>query len=250
MSAPAWLTAAPVAHRGFHDAAAGRIENTLSAIGAAADAGFAVEIDVHLSADGAVYVFHDHTLDRLTTGTGSTEGLTLAALQAVPFRATADRIPSLAEVLERIGGRVPLVIEVKSLFDGRHDALTRAVVQSIAGYTGPVAVMSFDPRIVADVRTLAPDVVRGIVADDAKHPEYDRLPPAERAALAALAHRGETDPHFVAYWVKLLPNDVARTVREDWRLPLLTWTVRTPEDRAAAVYADQIIFEGFDPRAG
>lgn len=250
MSAPAWLTAAPVAHRGFHDAAAGRIENTLSAIGAAADAGFAIEIDVHLSADGAVYVFHDHTLDRLTTGTGATEGLTLAALQAVPFRATADRIPSLADVLARIGGRVPLVIEVKSLFDGRHDALTRAVVQGIAGYAGPVAVMSFDPRIVADVRTLAPEVVRGIVADDAKHPEYDRLPPAERAALAALAHRGETDPHFVAYWVKLLPNAVSRTVRAEWGLPLLTWTVRTPEDRIAAAHADQIIFEGFDPREG
>lgn len=250
MKAPDWLTARPVAHRGFHDAGAGRIENTLSAVGAAADAGFAVEIDVHLSADGAVYVFHDHTLDRLTTGIGAADGLTLADLQAVPFRATPDRIPSLGQVLERIAGRVPLVIEVKSLFDGRHGPLTEAVIRDIAGYDGPVAVMSFDPRLVADVRRLAPGVVRGIVADDAEHPEYDRLTPPERTALAALAHRDETDPHFVAYWVKLLPNKVSRMVREDWALPLLTWTVRTPEDRAAARHADQMIFEGFDPREG
>ncbi|WP_181705422.1 glycerophosphodiester phosphodiesterase family protein [Chthonobacter rhizosphaerae] len=244
-----WLTARPVAHRGFHDASAGRLENTLSAIGAAVDAGFAIEIDVHLSADGRVFVFHDDTLDRLTTGTGPVGGMTLDALQAVPFRATPDRIPSLEDVLDRVAGRVPLIVEVKSHFDGRHGPLTDAVARALSAHEGPVAAMSFDPRIVAGLRATAPDLPRGIVADDAEDKEYGALRPEERTALATLAHRDETDPHFVAYWVKLLPNSVSRRVREDWRLPLLTWTVRTSTDRAAAAaHADQMIFEGFDPR--
>ena len=246
-----WLTARPVAHRGLHVAPEGRIENTLSAIGAAADRGFAIEIDVHLSADGRVFAFHDFTLDRLTEGTGPTAGLTLAELQAVPFRATSDRIPSLDEVLETVAERTPLVIEVKSPLRGRQTALVAAIADRLASYRGPVAVMSFDPGIVEDFATLAPDLTRGIVADDAEsEKDYGHLTPAERESLRSLAHLPVSRPQFVAYWVKLLPNAVSRRVREELGLPLLTWTVRTPEDRAAAsANADQMIFEGFDPEA-
>jgi glycerophosphoryl diester phosphodiesterase len=246
-----WLTAQPVAHRGLHDAAAGRIENTLTAITAAAERGFAIEIDVHLAADGRVFVFHDETLDRLTTGTGRTAGLTLAELQAVPFKAAADRIPSLEDVLAAVAGRVPLIVEVKSHFGARQRDLVAAVVAVLAGYAGPVAVMSFDPRMVADFAEISLGLTRGIVADDAADPDdYGALSAAERADLASLAHIGWSKPDFVAYWVKLLPNDLSRRVRDEWRLPLLTWTVRDAADRAsAAAHADQMIFEGFDPNA-
>jgi glycerophosphoryl diester phosphodiesterase len=243
-----WLTARPVAHRGLHDAAAGRLENTLSAIRAAAERGFAVEIDVHLSADAQPFVLHDATLDRLTTGSGDTMGLTLAELQAVPFKATTDRIPSLGDVLEAVAGRVPLLIEVKSRFGDLQVELVEAVAGALTGYQGAVAVMSFDPRIVADFARVAPGLTRGIVADDAADPDdYYGLAAEARAALAALDHLAWSRPHFVAYWVKLLPTEQSRRVR-DLGLPLLTWTVRTPEDRAAAAaHADQMIFEGFDP---
>ncbi|WP_181702760.1 glycerophosphodiester phosphodiesterase family protein [Chthonobacter albigriseus] len=251
MPALDWLTARPIAHRGYHDAAAGRVENTLGAVRAAVARGFAVEIDVHLSADGIVYVFHDDTLDRLTERTGSVTGMTFAELQAVPFKATADRIPSLAEVLEVMAGRTTLVVEVKSHFDGDHKALVRGVADVLKDYAGPVAVMSFDPRIVADFRAEAPDLVRGIVADNAAGPkDYPGLSEEDRRMLADLGHVEWTAPHFVSYWVKLLPNEVARRVREDWKLPMITWTVRTPEDRALTErYADQMTFEGFDPEA-
>ncbi|HUG62778.1 MAG TPA: glycerophosphodiester phosphodiesterase family protein [Methylomirabilota bacterium] len=246
-----WLTARPVAHRGFHDASAGRIENTPTAIAAAADRGFAIEIDVHLSSDGKAFVFHDETLDRLTEGGGDVHARTMADLQAVPFRATSDRIPRLEEVLEIVAGRSTLVIEVKSAFAGLQTDLVEAVADALTGYHGPVAVMSFDPRIVADFARVAPGLTRGIVADDAaeaKH--YGSFDAATRAELANLDHLPWSRPQFIAYWVKLLPNAVSRRVRDVYRLPLLTWTVRTPEDRAAAdAHADQMIFEGFDPAA-
>ncbi len=246
-----WLTARPIAHRGYHDLAAGRVENTLSAVKSAAERNFAIEIDVHLSADGRVYVFHDDRLDRLTTGSGDTAGLTLAELQAIPFKVGQDRIPSLREVLTAVSGHVPLVIEVKSRSDGtRSTALVDAVARELEAYRGPACVMSFDPLIVEDFADRAPELVRGIVADDAEGSDYAALSPEARAELAGLGHRERTRPHFVSYWVKLLPNAVSRKVREDWRLPLITWTIRTDEDRAAAAaYADQITFEGFDPDA-
>ncbi len=250
MSDLSFLTASPVAHRGFHDAAAGRIENTPTAIAAAADRGFSIEIDVHLSADGKVFAFHDHTLDRLTEGAGEVSGKTMAELQATPFRSTSDRIPRLEEVLEIVAGRSTLVIEVKSRFAGLQTQLVEAIADVLTPYRGPVAVMSFDPRIVADFARVAPGLVRGIVADDAaSEADYGHLDPATRRDLATLGHLSWSRPQFVAYWVKLLPNEVSRRVRQDLRLPLLTWTVRTPEDRAAAgAHADQMIFEGFDPR--
>lgn len=250
MNAPTWLTARPVAHRGLHVASAGRIENTLSAIGAAADHGFAIEIDVHLSADGQVFVHHDRSLGRLTLGEGDTGGMTLEALQAVPFKATDDRIPRLADVLALVAGRVPLFVEVKSRFGARQRSLIEAVAAALADYAGPAAVMSFDPRMVEDFGTLIPDRPRGIIADDAADPaDYGDFTAEQRAELASLAHLDRTRPQFVAYWVKLLPNDVGRRVR-DSGLPLLTWTVRSAKDRAAAAaHADQMIFENFDPEA-
>jgi glycerophosphoryl diester phosphodiesterase len=244
----AFLTARPVAHRGFHDGAS-RIENTPTAIAAAVERGFSVEIDVHLSADSKVFVFHDETLDRLTEGTGETAARTLSELQAVPFKAVADRIPRLEEVLEIVAGRTTLVIEVKSRFGPLQADLVEAVADSLTGYRGPVAVMSFDPRIVADFARVAPGLTRGIVADDAADPhDYGGLDAAARADLAGLGHLPWSRPQFVAYWVKLLPNAVSRRVREELKLPLLTWTVRSAEDRAAAAaHADQMIFEGFEP---
>lgn len=249
MTDVSWLTARPVAHRGFHDAGAGRIENTPSAIAAAVERGFAIEIDVHLAADGKVFVMHDFTLDRLTEGRGPAGALTTAELAAIPFRATKDRIPRLEEVLEIVAGRSTLLIEVKSRFTSLQSELVEATADALTGYHGPVAVMSFDPRIVADFARIAPGLTRGIVTDDAAdQTDYGDLDADALAAIASLAHLSWSRPQFVAYWVKLLPSAVSRRVRNDLRLPLLTWTVKTDADRAAAAaHADQMIFEGFDP---
>ena len=246
MAAPAWLTARPVAHRGLHDRDAGRIENTLPAAEAAIMRGFAIECDLQLTADGVPVVFHDDLLDRLTTATGPVAQRSLAELRAIPLRGTDASIPTLAELLATIDGRVPLLAEFKSRFDGDR-RLEEVAALALAAYRGPLAVMSFDPDSVRALKALLPGVPHGLVADSYTDPEWDFIPPLRRLALRHLAAVPALAPDFIAYAVHDLPAAAPLALR-DAGMPLLTWTVRTEADRAtAARYADQIIFEDCDP---
>jgi glycerophosphoryl diester phosphodiesterase len=249
MAAPAWLTARPIAHRGYHDAAAGRIENTLPAAEAAIAKNFAVECDLQLTADGAAVVFHDDTLDRLMRATGAVDRKTLGEIRAARFRDSDATVPTLDELLDLVDGRVPLVIEFKSKRTGDR-RLETAVAPMLAGYDGPVAVMSFDPASVAALRRLVPDLPRGLTADRYAAEDWPELTPAVRFRSRYLLDAPMAMPHFIAYDVKALPASIPLALRHFFGLPLLTWTVRTAEDRATArEWADQIIFEGFDPDA-
>ncbi|MGE4252058.1 MAG: glycerophosphodiester phosphodiesterase family protein, partial [Parvibaculaceae bacterium] len=183
----AWLTARPIAHRGFHDATRGIIENTASAFAAAIAADYAIECDLQLSRDGEALVFHDETLDRLMTGEGLVAGHSADELKAMAFRGGADRIQTLGELLGQVQGRTPLVIELKSPWNG-NEALVRRTIAVVSGYHGPFALMSFDPKVIALIREIAPDISRGVVADQATHSDYDILPAAERLRLRDLAH--------------------------------------------------------------
>src|SRR3954469_4183069 len=243
-----WLVARPVAHRGLHDSAAGVIENTPSAFAAALAGNYAIECDLQLSADGEAMVFHDDTLERLTQGSGRVDALAASALKQVSFRATSDHMITLGELCELVAGRVTLVIEVKSRFDGDRRLIRRSA-EVLASYRGPVALMSFDPGPMATLRALAPKLTRGIVAERRyNHHEWDHLSVRAKRALSYFSHALQTRPQFVAYSVKDLPSALPTAARRVLKLPLLTWTVRTPEDRErAACYADQIIFEGFRP---
>jgi len=224
-----WLTARPIAHRGLHDAASGVIENTATAFDAALAGGYGIETDLQISADGEAMVHHDDALGRLTEGSARLAALSAPELKAVSFKATRDRILTLGELCERVGGCTPLVIELKSHDDGDL-RLARRTAEVLAGYLGPVAVMSFDPALVEAIRKMAPDLPRGIVAD--------------HGALHFIRAR----PQFIAYGVKKLPAVAPFIARKLFGLPLLTWTVRTAEDRrCAARWADQMIFEGFRP---
>lgn len=244
-----WLVSRPIAHRGLHHAAAGIVENSLAAARAAIARGFAIECDVQLSADGEAVVFHDFTLDRLTDSVGPVAGQTAAELGTIGLKRTAETIPTLDAFLDLVGGTVPLVIEIKSRFDGdlRLTERTAAVVAARAGQ--PIALKSFDPDIVAALRTRAPAVPRGIVAMSAyEYGDYSRLDASRKHALANLLHFGETRPDFVSWKVADLPCAAPYLCREALGLPLMTWTVRTDDDRArAARHADQMVFEGFVP---
>jgi glycerophosphoryl diester phosphodiesterase len=246
--APAWLTAQPVAHRGLHNRTNGIIENTPSAFTAAIAGGFAIETDVQLSADGEAMVFHDDTLDRLTETSADIRTLTAAEISEIRFKETADRIITLGDLCDLAGGRVPLVIEVKSRFDGDRKLVTR-IAQVLAGYPGPAALMSFDPDQVLAIRELAPNIPRGIVAERYyREEEWRALPPGKVSGMLHLRHAFQTRPHFVAYWINELPAPAPWIARNIFGCALLTWTVRTPEQRArAAREADQMIFEGFVP---
>lgn len=246
--APAWLTAQPVAHRGLHDRSRGIIENTPSAFSAAIAGHFAIETDLQLSADGEAMVFHDDRLDRLTENNADIRTLTAAELKQVRFKDTVDHMLTLGELCDLAAGRVPLVLEVKSRFDGDRRLVSR-IAEVLSSYRGPAALMSFDPDQVLAVRELAPDIPRGIVAERYyREEEWRALPPAKVHGMLQLRHAFHTQPHFVAYWINELPAPAPWIARNIFGCALLTWTVRTAEQRArAAREADQMIFESFIP---
>jgi glycerophosphoryl diester phosphodiesterase len=243
-----WLIARPVAHRGLHDARAGVIENMPSAFTAAIEGGYAIETDVQISADGEAMVHHDFALGRLTLGSRQLAAMSAAGLKDVPFTATAEHMLTLAELCELVAGRVPLLVEIKSRFDGDR-RLTARAAQVLATYSGPVAVQSFDPEVLAALREIAPGLPRGIVAErDYQDNEWRALTPEQKRSFAFLLHGFRTRPHFVAYSVKDLPFPGPFVARRLFGLPLLAWTVRDDAARKRAQrFADQMIFEGFRP---
>jgi glycerophosphoryl diester phosphodiesterase len=243
-----WLTARPVAHRGLHDISRGVVENMPAAAEAAIAGNFAIECDIQLTADGEAMVHHDDELGRLTEGSGALLQKTAAELKAAPFKATEEKMMTLAEFCRLIAGRVPLVIEVKSHFDGDR-RLVRRMAETLSSYSGPAVGMSFDPDQIVALRELIPDRPHGVVAERRyTAEEWPAASPAQRSDMTHLRHFFRTRPDFVAYWVNELPSPAPWIARHVFGCPLLTWTVRTAEQRArAARHADQMIFEGFRP---
>ena len=226
------LIARPFAHRGLHGG--GRVENSRTAFEAAIAAGFGIELDVQASADGEAMVFHDYELDRLTGSSGRVAEISAEALAKIRLKGTGEPVPTLAEVLALIGGRTPLLIELKS--PGRRvDGLSGAVRRALLGYDGPVAVMSFNPEIGRWFAREAPELLRGLVVTEAGRRWRGRL--KRRFAL------WRSSPDFLAYDIRDLPSRFAGAQRARG-LKVMTWTCRSEEERSrAALHADQIIFE-------
>jgi glycerophosphoryl diester phosphodiesterase len=250
MRAPDWLTARPVAHRGLHDSDRGIIENMPAAAAAAVARNFAIECDIQLTADGEAMVHHDDALGRLTEGSGALLGKTSAELKRVTFKDTPEKMMSLGDLCTLVAGRVPLLIEVKSHFDGDRKLVAR-MAEVLASYDGPAVGMSFDPDQVLALRELLPSRPRGVVSErEYTEADWPEATPAQRRGMLHLRHAFRTRPHFVAWSVDELPAAAPWIARNIFGCPLLTWTVSTPEQRAvAARHADQMIFEGFSPES-
>jgi glycerophosphoryl diester phosphodiesterase len=227
------LIARPFAHRGLHGG--GRIENSRAAFEAALASGQGIELDVQASREGDAIVFHDYRLDRLTDADGEVARLSTGELTRVKLRGVDETIPGLPEILALIAGRGPLLIEVKAP-DRKVVPLCRSVENALEGYRGMVGVMSFNPDVARWFSRHAPHILRGlVVTEDDKHGIRGRL---ERGFALWRA-----SPHFLAYDVRDLPSRFAAHARRRG-IPVLTWTVRTPEGRARAErHADQIIHE-------
>jgi len=246
-----WLKR-PIAHRGLHDTSgadgARVVENSASAVAAAMGKGYAVEVDLQCASGHMPVVFHEATLDRLTEETGPVSAHKVSALRTMALRGSDDHILSLPDLLALVNGFVPIVLEVKSTWtgDGQFEA---HVARTLATYSGPVAVMSFDPQSVAAFRRVAPDLPRGLIAgrfDDMEH--WSELTAPQRFAMRHLLTSTFARPNFIAYNIGALPALAPLIARTVFGLPLLTWTVRTKADRERALrYADAMIFEGIEP---
>lgn len=235
-----WFARRPIAHRGLHDAS--RPENTLPAFEAAAEAGYAIELDVHLTADGQVVVFHDETLDRLTTERGPVAARSMAQLEGLRVGDSDAAIPSLKQVLDLINRRVPLLVETKN--EGKAGPLESAVADVLAEYRGQVAVQSFNPMALLWFRRFAPKLTRGLLSSDFDGVELARYKKflLRRLLLAPLGA-----PAFVGYDIECLPYWAPALVRR-LGIPVLAWTVRSQTELARARRAaDNIIFEDIRP---
>lgn len=226
------LIARPFAHRGLHGQ--GRIENSRAAFQAAIEARHGIELDVQITGDGQAVVFHDEWLHRLSEDEGMVRGRSVAELGRIRLRDSHETIPSLPEILALIAGQAPLLIEVKAP-NRDAGALCRAVSDALAGYIGPVAVMSFNPEVGRWFARYDSVRLRGLVVTENKKPWRGGL--KRRLSL----WRSKTD--FLAYDIRDLPSRFAESARRKG-LKVTTWTVRNLAERArAAEHADQIIYE-------
>ncbi|MEZ5852820.1 MAG: glycerophosphodiester phosphodiesterase family protein [Hyphomicrobiaceae bacterium] len=236
----------PIAHRGLHDARRGVIENTEPAFAAAIAKDYGIECDLRPAADGTPMVFHDLQLGRLVECPGRISDHGPAHLKTLTYRLAKTPILSFAELLELVGGKVPLLVEIKSDWTAADPAFLKAIAKHAKKYKGPLALMSFDPGVMAEMKALAPKLPRGIVSGLYKGEGWwlDRLDPERAYRLSHLIESGPVAPHFFAYHVKALPTPVTRFLREGLGMPLFTWTVRTDADlQIAAQWADAPIFE-------
>jgi glycerophosphoryl diester phosphodiesterase len=239
-----WLVKRPIAHRGLHDLKNACVENTSSAFARAIDHDYAIECDLQLTADGEAVVFHDETLDRVMQHEGWVRDYSVQQLKRLDFKNCSDRIQTLSELLEQVDGRVTLVIELKSHFDGDVRLALRAL-EVLVAYKGPYCLMSFDPDLIAALAAHAPDEVRGITADSTEDPYYDFLSPEKRLSLREFHHWEKTQPHFVSYCFTDLPFQSVADIRSSGR-PVISWTIRSAADELAARrFSDQITFEGY-----
>ncbi|MFV0368628.1 MAG: glycerophosphodiester phosphodiesterase family protein [Hyphomicrobiaceae bacterium] len=244
----------PIAHRGLHGApGGGAVENTMAAFVAARDKGYGIECDLRPGFGGLPLVFHDEDLARLISADGPVAKLKAEDLASFAFRNAPDqRIPTFAELLALIDSTVPLLVEIKSEWTPPDHAFLSQISQLANAYTGPIALMSFDPDLMSVLREMSPQIPRGIVSGnylslDRGAPWWRNVLSPERAErLTHLLDSGPAEPSFFAYDVKSLPTPVTRYVRAVERKPIFTWTVRDDADRAnAAHFADAPIFEGF-----
>ena len=243
---PAFLKT-PIAHRALHDASKGVYENCRSAIIAAIEHGYAIEIDLQLSADGRAMVFHDDTLDRLTDKHGDVSDYTAAELTQIKVGSGQDVIEPLEDILRLVDGRVPLLIELKdqsrqlSQTDGR---LEQATIDALSLYEGAVAVMSFNPHMIATMAKLSPDLPLGLTTGSFMDPTWGI--DAERIEhLSQIADFDPTRYSFVSHFALELAAPCIQMLK-DQGTAIFTWTIRSPEAEAVARQTvDNITFEGY-----
>ncbi|WP_028748158.1 glycerophosphodiester phosphodiesterase [Rhizobium mesoamericanum] len=236
MTSAEWLKEQPVAHRGFHDLNKAVWENTLSAFSRAVDAGFAIECDLHYASDGVPVVFHDENLERLCNLKGDVRERTSRELGLISVGGTADKIPTLRQLLDLVKGQVPLVIELKGR-EADDEGFAEAVLDVLEGYEGKVALMSFDHWLLRDLKALNAPYPLGLTAGGNKPQEFEVHGKAMDLGL-----------DFISYFFADLPNPFITAQREKG-IVVITWTVRDEKGRKHTFEnADQMTFEGFDPR--
>lgn len=231
----------PVAHRGLWSPD-GPPENSLGAFQAACTAGYGIELDVQLSADGEAMVFHDEDLERMTGAKGGVGDRTAAELAELRLAGSDEPIPTLLETLAMVGRRAMVHVELKTPYGGV-GPLEQRVHEILIDHNGPVCVIGFNPYSHAWFAERFPGVLRGLDSYSYKHAPH--MTDAQRKSYADLEHVAIARPHFLALGLDMLPSPKAAAFRAQG-MPVVAWTVRRPDQwEAVKDSCDNLIFEGF-----
>jgi len=232
-----------IAHRGLWTPG-GAPENSLEAFQLACQHDYGIELDVQLSADGEAMVFHDLTLDRLTTHQGRMSDHHTADLQRMAISGTDETIPTLAEALAVIGHQALVLIELKTPY-GDVGPLEKRVSEVLIDHNGPTAVIGFNPYSHAWFAQHHPQILRGL--DSYSYRDNETMAREQRKAYAALEHIGMAKPAFLALGLDIIAKEPAAKARAKG-MPVIGWTAKSQAEwDANAAYADNMIFEGFAP---
>lgn len=238
----------PLAHRALHDVTDGRPENSRAAIRAAIDHGYGIEIDLQLSSDGVAMCFHDYQLDRLADAKGPIRQRTAAELAEIPLKGGDEGIPTFADVLALVDGQVPLLVEIKDqdgIMGPNVGPLEEAAAKDTAGYTGPLAFMSFNPHSVAKMAEFAPNVPRGITTDGYSTEDWPLLNAVLRDELRAIPDYDRVGASFISHQASDLNRDRVVELKSAGA-NVFCWTIRSAEQEAEArKVAQNITFEGY-----
>lgn len=245
---PGSLLSRPIAHRAYHDKDQGRPENSPAAMRAAVAAGYGIEIDLQLSADGVPMVFHDYALDRLTEAHGPVALRSAAELAVIMLRHGSEAIPTLAQVLDIVAGQVPLLIEIKDQ-DGAMGPnigpLEAATAQALKGYDGPLAVMSFNPHSMQAMARLAPDIPRGLTTSSFEASDWPTLSAGTCDRLREIPDFDAVGASFISHEANDLDRPRVASLKASG-VPILCWTIRSPQAEAEArKIAVNVTFEGY-----
>lgn len=233
----------PIAHRGLWSPD-GAPENSLTAFQMAAKADYGIELDVQLSADGEAMVFHDRMMERLTGVEGRLSDHHTADLSNTRLCGTDETIPTLAEALAVIGHGALVLIELKTPY-GEVGPLEKRVSEILIDHQGPTAIIGFNPYVHAWFARQHPQVLRGL--NSYSYKDDHTIAREQRRAYAHLEHSGLAKPHFYALGLDIVQKDAAAKVRKDGA-PVIAWTVQSADQWTAnSDYADNLIFEGFEP---
>jgi glycerophosphoryl diester phosphodiesterase len=238
-----WLTSGPIAHRGLYDDTAGAPENSLPAFRRAADQGIPFELDVQLTSDGSLIVWHDAKVIFPDGTAAAVEAITTNDLNRVRLGRTDEWVPTLAQVLETVDGRVPIVLDVRRYRFARHAQFERAIADEIRNYLGPIALQSFDPLAVYRFHRLTQDRHGGQASGEL--PSANKLiAPIGRAMLTNVVTR----PDFITYEITRLPSFWTNL----WRrrgVPLLAFPIENERDEQRAIaLANNYFFANYLPR--
>ena len=229
------------AHRGLHGN--GRAENSMSAFLAAVEAGYGIELDIRLSSDGELVVFHDDTLNRVAGVDGRVDAYTAEQLGQMRLNGTDDGVPTFRDVLAAIDGRVPLLVEIKE--DQGSYKVSDAAAEMLKDYNGKYIVESFNPLSLGNFAKKLPEVPRGILSQNYQKDEKYRA--LKYRLLGALLLNRVCKPCFIAYDHRDSKRLSLRIVRRLFGAATLAWTVRSPEEERAARDKgfDSVIFENY-----